>query len=250
MTELERKRLRSALQAIGRTGEPADAEPVDPAVEDRLVELLLRQIDAQKRRPALTVVKGEGAPAVAAGPGRRTLLYRLAALPLAAAAIVAVLLLPRHPDRLPPVPELSIQVPGDDSTMGTPARPVAARPGEPARLTRDSLLSVTITPRQPAPDLLAALETRAFLGHVEAAGAEPEEVRPWPVTLERSPQGGFLLRGRVRDLPDLGPGTWDLIFVFARPGHMPPRPPATLLKSEPTPHDFRLVQSRIVVQAP
>lgn len=108
-----------------------------------------------------------------------------------------------------------IVVPPDDQVAGAgPAPSALSSVAAPARLSLDSILQVDLRPaRQVSRDVMAVAFLKAGGGQVSA----------WDVTFDRSEAGVFQLRGRVRELPGLGLGRWELLVAVGYPDRLPSR---------------------------
>lgn len=135
-----------------------------------------------------------------------------------ATAVLGLMLFLREPTGPQPRESLAIYgitVPPDDKVAGIGPAPSALSPvAAPARLSLDSILQVDLRPaRQVSKDVSAV----AFLK--EGRG----QITPWNVTFDRSEAGVFQLRGRVRDLPGIGLGRWELLVAVGYPDRLPSR---------------------------
>ena len=105
-----------------------------------------------------------------------------------------------------------LRVDGDDPGWGPPLPSVAVgASSDRATLSIDSRLDVILRPAEP---VRKDVVLHSFCG-------KGPSVESWNVDLERSPSGVFHLRGRVRDLPPLSPGHWELFFVVGYPDFVP-----------------------------
>lgn len=89
--------------------------------------------------------------------------------------------------------------------------PTLLRPGETGVFTTSDILRIDLTLAQPTAD---KLDSRCYLNR-------RGQVMPWPVRLERDPDQSFHLQAPIDQLPDLGPGSFDLIVVIGLEGRMP-----------------------------
>jgi len=86
------------------------------------------------------------------------------------------------------------------------------------RVTPGSLLTLVL---RPAENVVGPINARAFLSSNGALGGRWQ---PWAVHLDRADSGAFALRARVRDLPGLAPGRWQVAFLVGRPSSLPSEP--------------------------
>lgn len=132
-----------------------------------------------------------------------------------AAVLLGVALFVQGPDTKgsrEPLASFEMKIPADDRVAGHSPEPQPVVPASPpSQLSLDSVLQVDLLPEHRVSKDVQAV---AFLKSAES-------VAPWGVTLKRSEQGTFHLRGRVRDLPGLHLGRWELIFAVGYPERMP-----------------------------
>lgn len=79
---------------------------------------------------------------------------------------------------------------------------------------RDSKLSLLLRPSEP---VHVPVVLRAFRGR---AG----QLRRWGAPFETLNDGGFVLRARPDELPEIDSGPWDLVLLIGRPEALPPNP--------------------------
>lgn len=202
---------------IAEEAEAADAvELADPQQDARIVAAVTEQLADKGELGAPPSPR----PAALAQPRAASLWSRprgraavFAGLSLAAAlTITAVLRGPGEPEHREAVASYAISIPSDDRVAGSateepPPSPIAG----PSRLSLESILQVHLRPQhQVSKDVQAV----AFL-------KQGDSLSPWPVTFVRSEQGTFLLRGKVANLPGLGLGRWELIFIIGYPEQVP-----------------------------
>lgn len=197
---------RAALAAFAQA-EPARTED-DPTVDEldpRAPRLALLRADASPAASDDVSPAPREAPAgVVPLDGRRRWRWVVAAVPLAAAAAVALFLLSAQPEALP---AYSLRARGGDQIERGPEHVDGRLP-----LSAGSQLEVVLTPttRVDGP-----LEVSAYL---LVGGA----LQPWDVLPEVAAGGGVRVRGTVETL-GLGGlrGPLDLVLVVARAGHRP-----------------------------
>lgn len=181
--------------------EPTDEElagiepvPLDAKLEDRLVRAVL----AVPARPT--------APAPRRWWRRPRIITAATATLMAAAALLIVPRIHTGPvaDTLPLFTDSIATI--DDTMGGDPTAP-------PAKLVADldSPLRLELVPDV---EVKGDFAVRPYL-------RRDGRLVPWKVTPARTPRGVVRLTARIRELPQLGPGQWDLIFVLAPIGKLP-----------------------------
>ena len=215
---------------IAEEAEAADAvELADPQQDARIVVAVTKHLEekgelssAQPPPPRSAAPSPSGSTALFSRPRSRAAL--IAGLSLAAVLSITVLLRgPGGPEKREAVASYEITIPSDDRVAGSaPEEPPPSPIAGPSRLSLDSVLQVNLRPqRQVSKDVQAV----AFL-------KSGESIKPWPVTFVRSEQGTFLLRGKIANLPGLGLGRWELVFIIGYPDRVPsPTELAQLLRS-------------------
>lgn len=108
-----------------------------------------------------------------------------------------------------------IDVSGDVPEASMSATPEIAKvPGKNIRkLSMDSRFQVYLRPSDPVHNEVI----------VHAFVRKEKTLQPWDVSLDRSQSGVFQLRGRVRELPLLSPGHWELFFAVGYRDRLPTR---------------------------
>ncbi|MBL9007601.1 MAG: hypothetical protein JNJ46_25315 [Myxococcales bacterium] len=182
MTDLDNKRFYAALTAMEQEG---DEEPLDAALEERLV----RRVLAERRRETML---------------RRT--FVAAGVMAMAAALFLVFGLKWQ--TAPALPLYALYVSGDDKMLGSPVPQEVKQ--EVPQLALDSMLRVEL---RPADKTTEETTTLAFL----RAG---DTLKPWPVHPERTPSGVFLLQAPAQEL-GLELGQYELVFVLGRARSQP-----------------------------
>lgn len=182
MMQEQQQRFYRAFRAMEEEGEQEEA-PLEPALEDRLVSAVVRQVSAQRTRRRWVA----GVTMMAA-----------------AACLVAVVGL-RQPSGL--VPAYQVYVSGDDKLLGSPPRTPQGDP----QLAADSMLSVELRPQDA---LRGEAQARAYL-------RQDGRLSPWPLSLTHTPKGVFRLQVPVQLLPEHHPGKLELIFAIGRHGSEP-----------------------------
>lgn len=178
MTHQDNQRFFEALMEMEQDG---DVEPIDPALEDRLVSSVL----AQRRREMLR---------------RRS--FMVAGVVSMAAVLALVFGLKQQTE--PTVPLYALHVAGDDKMLGSPTQE------ETLQLSLDSMLRVEL---RPADQTTADVVTLAFI-------RTGETLKRWPVEPARQRSGVFLLRAPAQEL-GLELGRHDLVFALGPKGHQP-----------------------------
>jgi hypothetical protein len=97
---------------------------------------------------------------------------------------------------------------------GVPAPHFESGPDPILSLHLDDKLTMLLRPSEP---VKAPVSLRAFRGR-------NGQLRRWSVSFEPLNNGGFLLRTRTRELPEIDRGAWDLAFLIGLPEALPENP--------------------------
>lgn len=169
----DRQRFYRAVQEMEAEGE---VEPLEPALEDRLVRGVLKEVAAQRAR-------------------KRT--WSMAAGALALAACMTLFVALQSQDGT--IPDYVVLVPGDEQHLGA-SEPTPQTP----RLAEDSVLTVELRPQARVRGQVAV---HAFL-------QQDGSLHPWLVHLAHSSHGVLRLQAPLRELPGLHPGHVELVFAI------------------------------------
>ncbi len=215
--------LRAELAAADAEEAERVVEIADPAKDQALLASLLPDIGGPEPQPIEDIGTSPKKPPLTAQPNWFVRfaagISRQPALALSAVAVLVAVLLPlelhRHFSTATPTRPAAykLRVDGDDREAGGPPLPsvAASAPVDRATLSIDSRIDVILRPAEP---VRKDVVLHSFV-------RQGPSVESWNVDLERSPSGVFHLRGRVRDLPPLSPGHWELFFVVGYPDFVP-----------------------------
>jgi hypothetical protein len=171
-------------RAITEMEQEGDVGPLDPALEERLVGGVMRELRTQQVR-------------------RR---WVAATAMMAAAACLAIVVGLRYPGGALPTYQASIA--SDEKVLASPA----AAPRSQATLALDSMLSLDLRPQV---TVGGAVQAWVFL-------QKDGRLYPRPVPLTYEPKGMIRLRAPVAELTDHAPGHFELILAIGHPGSQPP----------------------------
>lgn len=219
-----RRRLRAELALAEAAESEHVVELAEPSVDEALVAQLLQGHLGEARlaaRASTAESQQPKAKPVAATKASFdwTRFRREPALAVSLVAVFLAVILPvwlfrtgYHPSTPPPLAYTLVSY-GDETTAGLePQIPSTKEPPKAVpQLSLDSRLQIYLRPADPVREDLAV---HAFL-------RSGKNIEPWAVTMERSASGVFQLRRKVRELPPLSPGRWELFFVVGFPNKIP-----------------------------
>lgn len=227
--------LQSAYRALNNALEESanQVEDLPMPEEDRRLRALVRKgmgtsgLDSIQGSPP-PLVTGVQARTPRHPSRRRTFLF--ASMAAAAVAVLSVPVWYRY--RMAPFPEHVLSLSGTAQLMKTDQVKTS-------RFTFDSTLAMTI---RPAIQIADETEVRTFL-------VKDGKTMEWPINLTRSNSGTFRLQARVRDLPLLAAGTWDLVCVVGYKGRLPTTQylSEVLATSQPQGRNWRSIRHQIEI---
>lgn len=209
-------------------------EQADPERDARIVNSVLKTLRSTEQEPpsprstpgpldqgalpppVLAPPRGHGAPGEGTGAWWHRSRTEVAVILTGLAMMLAIFVQTayrNHPGTPPlhPIAKYQMVVPGDQPTAGS--EPLHPPTTQVPKFTLDSVLQVELRPAHRVDDEVE-VEAQAFLRH-------DGQLFSWPVSLSRSLQGTFLLRGPVSTMPLLGPGRWELIFAIGAHKQLP-----------------------------
>jgi hypothetical protein len=203
----------------------------DPAIAE--LYAAYRPLPVELRERLVEQAKSE----LSVAPPARVLPWRRLAIaivaPLAAAA--ALILFLRHPvgeQASAPLPAYALAFTGGDRTT----RSAPANDDGPVELHADSRIDIVLRPSTAAP---GPVLVQAFL-------LQGSEVHPWPVPMQRSPEGAVRISGDAGSLLGVPAGSWDLVFIVSRdPITIEPGELARAARGEGSPHPWQLLERRV-----
>jgi hypothetical protein len=257
MTKEQRQRVLELLHGSSFTDGKEEREmlaaapiPLDAAMEDRLVAAVLRQATPPAHPPEegpLQVIPIRGTPARGApmadapATGRRSRSWKVAAWTAALAAAATVVLVLRTGPVAPPeeLPRYALHVTGRAAVLGgdtAPTSPVV-------HLASGGLLQLDLRPSRAPAD---TVDVQPYL-------RQGERLMRWPMGLHRTDLGVFRLSVPVAAVPELQPGTWEILVVVGRAGRLPGDAEVSRVAGGgtiPAMADWQLLRQAVMVETP